>query len=157
MIVYLGLRASNKLNKRVSELRLTLIMIDKIKTLLTYSGCTTDDIIKQLRCDDELHNLVFIEKCSELIRSSNTSVAWRTSIEDTATKSSLSLQDRAHLISIGSILGAYDAKTQIAKLDLITEFIKKNLENATVKAKDNAKLYRTLGVLCGIGTVIMFM
>jgi stage III sporulation protein AB len=55
------------------------------------------------------------------------------------------------------MLGQTDINGQISKVKLTQEFIEKQIEEATVDENKNQKLYKSLGVLCGLTLVIILI
>ncbi len=56
-----------------------------------------------------------------------------------------------------SYCGKTDKKGQISEIEITNNFIEKQIEKAENEKNKNAKLYKSLGVICGIGIVIIFI
>lgn len=157
-MTYLGITASKNLSQRVTELRLILILIDKINTSLLYKQTYTKDLIDELSENEQFGKLYFLENCkNSLQENADISIAWKESLKLASNCLHLEKEDMNLLKSIGNIIGAYDAKSQVDELNLVSDFIRKNLESATNKYQTQGKLYRTLGILSGIATAIVLI
>lgn len=155
---YLGITASLKLSKRADELRIILLMIDKIKTCLAFEKAHTKDIIAKLCSQSEFSKLCFLNDCRNILsENSDISRAWKCSVENSSKQLHLEKSDLSLLISIGNILGSADSKSQTDELNLLAGFLNKNLESALTAYNTQGRLYRSLGVLSGIGIAIVLI
>lgn len=66
-------------------------------------------------------------------------------------------EDKEVLKMFGKLLGKTDKKGQISEIEITNSFIEKQIEKAENEKNKNAKLYKSLGVICGIGIVIIFI
>ena len=57
----------------------------------------------------------------------------------------------------GKLLGKTDKKGQIGEIEITMEFIEKQIDKAELEKNKNSKLYKSLGILCGLGIVIIFI
>ncbi|MCI8832759.1 MAG: hypothetical protein HFJ18_03035 [Clostridia bacterium] len=57
----------------------------------------------------------------------------------------------------GKILGQTDLQGQIGKVKLTLDFLETQIQHAQTEENKNKKLYKTLGVLTGMGLVIILI
>lgn len=57
-----GILLSDRLNKRVKELELTLVFLDKLKTCLTYQNLPTNEMIELLAEDPSCKSLAVSDR-----------------------------------------------------------------------------------------------
>ncbi len=156
--VYLGITASLKLSKRAEELKTILLMIDKIKTCLAFEKAHTKDIISKLCGQSEFSKLYFLNDCRNILsENADISRAWKISVENSYKQLHLERSDLSLLTSIGNILGSADSKSQTDELELLAGFFNRDLESAVTAYKTQGRLYRSLGVLSGIGIAIVLI
>ena len=81
--------------------------------------------------------------------------SWNESIE--TTKTSFDMEDIKIIKSFGKLLGKTDIKGQINEIELTKSLIEKQIEKADHEKEKNSKLYKTLGITCGIGICIILI
>ena len=81
--------------------------------------------------------------------------AWNKSIEKSNTY--LNKEDIENIKSFGKMLGKTDKEGQVSHLELTKTFIEIQIEKARKEEEKNSKLYKTLGVLCGLALVIILI
>lgn len=69
----------------------------------------------------------------------------------------LSKEDICRLKELGETMGYQDQKMQLANIDLYIDRLSESIEEDRMKMKDTMKMYRTLGVLSGLASIIVFL
>lgn len=73
------------------------------------------------------------------------------------TRKGFNNEDIKIIKSFGKLLGKTDIKGQINEIELTLKLIEKQIENAENEKEKNSKLYKTLGITCGIGICIILI
>ena len=73
------------------------------------------------------------------------------------TRKGFNNEDIKIIKSFGKLLGKTDIKGQINEIELTLKLIEKQIENAEKEREKNSKLYKTLGITCGIGICIILI
>ena len=60
-------------------------------------------------------------------------------------------------MTFGKILGQTDLQGQLGKVKLTLDFLETQIQQAQAEENKNKKLYKTLGVLTGMGLVIILI
>lgn len=108
--------------------------------------------------EDEFSAFSFLNDCESKLKSNaNIALVWKSSVVGSADRLHLDKSDLRLLISIGEILGSSDSHSQAEEFGLLSGFIGKNLESASAAYSSYGRLYRSLGVLCGIGAAIVLI
>lgn len=155
---YIGFSISGRFEKRVKQLELSLIMLQKIKVYLEFEKTPTRTIIKNLAKSQSLEGLVFLKKCDEMLEDNiNFPVVWMESLELSKTELAFEEDDYMALAQLSEVIGAYDAIAQTGGISILEKQIKAQLEDATEKNKTTGKLYRSLGVMGGLATAILML
>lgn len=81
--------------------------------------------------------------------------AWEHSIEIAQTD--LTSDDINVIKDFGKTLGQTDLQGQLSKTKLTLEFLDKQIQEAQIDESKNKKMYKTLGVLTGLGLVIILI
>lgn len=155
---FMGIVRGRALEQRVIELKQSLIMVEKLQTCLRYERMPTKELIGQLARLDGLESLRFIKECDEQMqKNGNFPKLWKESIENSRNRMDLNSADRELLKRIGDVVGGTDADGQISGLGLIGQMLSQALGQAEEERKQKGTLYRSLGVLCGIGIAILLV
>ena len=152
-----GISMSQALSKRVRELKLVLVFIDKLKTHIQWGKTPTKQAITELAKDRRFLPLLFLkETAKNLASSGNFPLIWRQAVSDKSKSMQIDHSDTEYISGIANILGSSDEVGQINALTLTETMIKQNLEIATRKKEVYGKLYNSLGVLTG-GIIAIFL
>ena len=73
------------------------------------------------------------------------------------TRKGFNNEDIKIIKSFGKLLGKTDINGQINEIELTLKLIEKQIENAEKEREKNSKLYKTLGITCGIGICIILI
>lgn len=83
--------------------------------------------------------------------------SFSTVVTDMETKLNLKKEDIEMFLSLGSVLGTSDRNDQQKNFNLIFNEIDGLIEDAKAEREKNEKLYKTFGVITGIGIVILLV
>ena len=97
---------------------------------------------------------IFI-KASQNMKEETAEEAWDKSIETSSTY--LNKEDIENIKNFGKMLGKTDKEGQVSHLELTKTFIEIQIEKARKEEEKNSKLYKTLGVVCGLALVIILI
>ena len=64
-------------------------------------------------------------------------------------------EDRQAIKTMGKLLGKTDIDGQISEIDLTEAFIETKISDAIKEKEKNEKLYKTLGMVTGLGIIII--
>ena len=81
--------------------------------------------------------------------------AWEKSID--SSNIMLLQDDKEALKSLGKLLGKTDIEGQISQIRLVNNFLDIQIEEATESKNKNEKMYKKLGLIVGIATVIVLI
>ena len=81
--------------------------------------------------------------------------AWEYSIDISQT--ALKQEDLNIIKDFGKTLGQTDLQGQLSKTKLTLQFLEKQIEESQLEENKNKKLYKTLGVLTGVGLVVILI
>ncbi|MDD6236299.1 MAG: stage III sporulation protein AB [Clostridiales bacterium] len=145
---------SSNLSKRVNELENSILLLEKMQTYLRYSKIPTSELIRALAYNENFTALTFLKVCSQKIEQGEAfPEAWKSGIflwKDTR----MNEKDKEILSGVSDILGSSDYESQVNSLGLTAALLEQNLKEALAAKNTTGKLYRSLGVLIGIGMAI---
>lgn len=150
---YIGIVKAKTYENRVIELNKfeNALVMFKSKIEFTYEPLKNifGDISKLIYKDEKnIFNLTI--KKEKDINSS-----WNEAIDEL--KINLNNEDKEIIKMFGKLLGKTDIKGQINEISLTQNLIEKQIEKAEVEKCKNVKLYKTMGVVCGLGICIILI
>ena len=152
---YLGMLKSKTYENRVIELRNLQSSLNMFKTKIEFTYEPIKDIF------EEISNIIYKEKeniffsTAKKLSEKNITLSWYEAIEDT--KENFTKEDKEVLKSLGKLLGQTDKTGQIREICLTENLLKMQIEKAEIDKNRNVKLYKTLGIVSGLGISILFM
>ncbi len=152
--VICGFLKSYRLSLRESVLEEAVTMIRLMEIELAYNAPDTVEMLRRICSKQKLKKIGFIKKCIDSTGEKPFSEAWNMALYSDSSLC-LDTEDKSVLDMIGSHLGSTDMAGQLAGLKNVESRLLLRLEDARIKSKKESGLYRTLGVLAGIGTVII--
>ena len=149
---YLWIDKAKTYNLRVSELKKIKNALNYFKSKIefTYEPIKEilDGISKSVYRDED--NIFKIAR--DNMKLENISIAWNNAIES---EEKIIEEDKEILKMFGKLLGKTDKKGQINEINLALEFINNQIEKAEQEMQKNTKLYKSLGLIIGVGIVII--
>ena len=85
----------------------------------------------------------------------DTSIIWKNAVDETA--NCLKNEDKEVLKMLGKMLGKTDKAGQINEIDIVSKFLDKQIEDSEEDKRKNEKLYKTLGIVCGLTLAIVLV
>lgn len=150
---YIGILKSKKYENRVLELNKfeNALVMFKSKIEFTYEPIKEIflDISKIIYNNENNFFKSTIEEKSDIYE------AWCKSID--MNKNNLSLEDIEVIKMFGKQLGKTDLKGQVYEIELEQSLIKRQFEEAEVEKNKNVKLFKSIGVILGIGICIILI
>ena len=150
---YIGINKANIFTLRVTKLRNLKSGFNIFKTKLEFSY----EPIKE--CFLEISKIIYKEKNNIFksyvtnLENDNFEDAWELSVAENSY--GFSKEDILLINGFGKMLGKTDVKGQLNEINLADEFLDKQIFEAEEKKKKNDKLYKSLGIIMGIGIVII--
>ena len=149
---YLGLEKSSMYEKRVLELQRIKSGFNFFKSKIEFTYEPIKEILEEISnsiYEDE--NNIF-GKTNKYIKDSNLNYAWEKAISE---ENKITNEDKEVLKMFSKLIGKTDKKGQISEINLSLNFIDMQIQKAEDSKKKNAKLYKSLGTLIGIGIIII--
>lgn len=152
---YIGILISMKYKSRVKELKemKTLLTIFSTKIKLTYEPIP--QIFEELGKKENSNISYIFKKASENMKEMQAGKAWINALEMKNTN--LKKEDIEILKGLSTLLGKVDLEGQISEIELVDNFLDKQIEKAEEESKKSEKMYKTLGITAGLAMVIIFI
>lgn len=153
-----GIFLSDRFSQRVNELRLSIDLVDRMKSHLQYRNTPTKQMIRELAEYPVFEKLQFLPKCRKRLESGERfPEAWRAAITETSARQHFTKEDKTVLLSLGDIIGSAQTGSQISSIELTKALLESNCREAVEEKQKQGKLYRNLGVLSGIAVSILIL
>ncbi len=153
--VIIGLCNSKYLKINIQQIEKIIYLINWIITEIRYSKTDIKSMFYNISLNENFNNLEFLQYLKKYIEVEPFPKAWQLSIEEW--NCHISTYDKELLKSLSNIIGASDSKGQILALKHIVARFEENLKLAQKNYSSKGKLSRSLGILIGAATFIIFI
>ncbi len=131
-----------------------LLLIKGLAVQIRYTNAEIGDILTSAAKNEEYKDLYFVCKCGKPDEKGNFHLLWGEGIKK---QPFLTAKDRELLNMLGDSLGQTDTEGQLSFLEMYEELIKRNLEQAAKDYAEKGRMYRSVGLLCGLAVGIMVL
>ena len=152
---YLGLNKSKAFYKREVELKKLKNALNIFKTKINYTYETIGEIFKEISKLEYYDEDNIFKKSIELLDKDGLGMAWDKAVMQC--KNHINEEDKEILKMLGKTLGKTDKEGQISEIELVSQFLNKQILVAEEVRNRNEKMYKTLGVTIGLTLVIIFI
>lgn len=152
--VLCGFFKSYKLAVREKALEEVTQMLREMYIELSYNSPDTKELLIRIASKKDFKHLGFLNECTDRLSFEPFPTAWGNSLKSEKTSCFLS-EDIQILGDLGKLLGTTDIEGQLAGIKALENRISLKLERARQNVLKEASLYRTLGILAGIGAVVI--
>lgn len=151
----IGTLISKKYVKREEQLKEIKTALNMFKSKVKFTYEPVGEIFKEISYKYEGVTSNLFKLASENMRKHSAGEAWSKAIDLTYTE--LTKEDKNVLKSLSKTLGKTTAEGQICEIELTDNFLDLQIEDARSERTKNEKLYRTLGIISGLGFVIILL
>jgi stage III sporulation protein AB len=144
-----GFHRSGELKSRERLLREILSLLESMATQIRYRALPLGELFGAMKSDGE-----FITAVHEKAAYQNWRGAWVAAAQSFP---ELTDGDKEVLCSIGNALGGSDTAGQVAMLELNKELLSARLKDAAQNYSKKGVMYRSVGILSGLGLGIVVL
>ena len=151
--IYIGILKSRSYENRVIELNKfqNALVMFKSKIEFTYEP------LKNIF--EDISNVIYGDDCNifsyTIQNDNNINESWKKAVDKI--NSNFSKNDKEIIKMMGKLLGKTDIKGQVSEIELTKELIQKQIEQAELEKNKNVKLYKTMGIVLGLGICIILI
>ena len=151
----IGIIYSNKFKKRVDELKDFKTALNMLKTKIRFTYAPLKEIFEDISnsLKSKTSN-VFFNICKNM-KTCDVAESWTRSLQETETN--ITKEDKQIISGFGKMLGKTDLDGQLNEIELSLNFLESQIEKAEEDKRKNVKLYKSLGVIVGVGLVIILL
>lgn len=151
----IGIVKSRKYADRVKELMEFKNALNIFKSKINFTYEPIPEIFDQIS-ENMSSNIGGIFKAASYnMHFKSAGEAWNSAIETDILN--LNNEDKNILKTLGKLLGKTDIKGQVNQIELTSSFLDNQIKKAELERQKNEKLYRSLGMILGLGIVIILI
>ncbi len=152
---YIGITISKKYSSRVKELKELLSALNMFEEKIKFTYEPIPDVFFEISQNCSANIGKIFEESSYNMKMMSAGLAWEKAIDESNTK--LTKDDKEILRNLAKMLGKTDLDGQVSEIRLTKKFLETKLQDAQLEKSKNEKLFKTLGVTCGLAIVIILV
>ena len=146
----LGFYESHRLKQRVAHLEHLQSVFEVFETEIRFAKSPIQTILERYQDSYPIFKTCY-ERCQN---GADFPSAWTETVERI---SGLQNEEKRLLLDFGKTFGMTDHSGQLDSCSLMRSHLKRLLEESRYELQKKGKLYRSLGILCGAGIVLIVM
>ena len=147
--------ASN-LSRRVRRIENSISLLGMLYDRLRYLQPPMLGLIAALAGLEQFAGTVYLQRCRGAMSEGQPfPAAWRQGVE--ADRDAVGAGHAQVLLPLGEVLGSVDLESQLTALRHAVSMLESELEQAREHREKYGRLYRSMGVLCGLAVAIVFI
>jgi stage III sporulation protein AB len=152
----IGFLLAKAKTERVNQLRDFLLALNMLEIEIKFAlTALPDAFIKIGKAVDARVGQIFILASSKILHEKMSACqAWQMALKGSESLS-INLEEKEILSKMGSSLGEIDSENQIKNIKFTIEELKRQQTKAEEEKNKSEKLFKSLGVLTGVGIVIL--
>lgn len=152
---YIGILSASKYKNRVVDLKEMQSALNMLGTKIKFTYSPLPDIFEEIS-EHVNPNISHVFRMASIkMDSMNATDAWEQAIDISYTN--LNKEDISTVKGLGKLLGKTDVEGQISEIELVKKFLEIQIDKAENECNKNEKLYKTLGIVSGMGIVIILI
>ena len=152
---YIGILSANRYKNRVVDLKEMQSALNMLETKIKFTYSPLPDIFEEIS-EHVNPNISHVFRMASIkMDNMNATDAWEQAIDISYTN--LNKEDINTIKGLGKLLGKTDVEGQVSEIELVKKFLETQIDKAESECTKNEKLYRTLGIVSGMGIVIILI
>lgn len=152
---YIGFLISKKYLYRFQELNEFKTALNTLKTKIRFTNENLKDLFLELATTYYGNVATFFQSVATNLNTYDATTSWNLALNESPL--SLKSSDKEALKSMGKMLGKTDLDGQLSEIEVTEIFLETQIVDAKKEKDKNEKMYRTLGIVTGIGIVIILV
>lgn len=150
----MGFYFSRRLRLREEQLCEALLLIKELIVQIRYTNAKIGDILKNSAENAAYQNLYFVTDCFLLKENEDFHEIWSEGVKK---QIFLNQRDKELLLALGEHLGETDSEGQLSFLELTEAMLVEQREEAREERGAKGRMYRSVGLLCGLAAGILVL
>ncbi|MCH5200276.1 MAG: stage III sporulation protein AB [Oscillospiraceae bacterium] len=149
-----GIWFSKRLKERERFISSVILLINELTVQIKYTNTEIGAMLKTASQNEAYQALLFVTSCADISENGDFHPLWNDGVKK---QPYLTPADRELLFALGDRLGATDLDGQLSFLELTCEMLKKQQQEASENYRKKGRMYRSVGLLCGLAAGIMVL
>ena len=149
-----GIWFSKGLKERERFISSVILLIKELTVQIKYTNSEIGTMLKQAAQTETYRHLLFVTACKDIAENGDFHPLWNDGVKK---QPYLTSADRELLFSLGDKLGETDLDGQLSFLELTYEMLKKQQQEASENYRKKGRMYRSVGILCGLAAGIIVL
>lgn len=149
-----GVWFSKCLKEREHFISSVILLIKELTVQIKYTNSEIGAMLQHAAQTDTYRNLLFITNCESITENGDFHPLWNDGVKS---QPYLTSADRELLFALGDKLGETDLDGQLSFLELTCEMLKKQQQEASENYRKKGRMYRSVGILCGLAAGIIVL
>lgn len=149
-----GIWFSKRLKERERFMSSVILLINELTVQIKYTNTEIGVMLKTASQNEAYRNLLFIAACENISENGDFHPLWNDGVKK---QPYLTPTDRELLFALGDRLGETDLDGQLSFLELTCEMLKRQQQEASENYRKKGRMYRSVGLLCGLAAGIMVL
>lgn len=142
-----GMYLSKRLKEREGQLCAALLFVKELTVQIRYTNSKICDILKEASSNAAYRKLGFITDCASKSENGDFHGIWSEGVKN---QPFLNQRDKELLLALGERLGETDTDGQLAFLEMTEAMLAAQREDAREDYVKKSRMYRSVGLLCGL-------
>ena len=149
-----GIWFSKRLKERERFMSSVILLIKELTVQIKYTNSEIGFMLKNASQNEAYQNLLFVTSCTNISENGDFHRFWNDGVKK---QPYLTPTDRELLFVLGDRLGGTDLDGQLSFLELSCEMLKKQQQEAAENYRKKGRMYRSIGLLCGLAVGIIVL
>lgn len=144
-----GIYASRLVENRVKFMEQYIMFLTQAKTMINYNAVSVTEILSSVNSIPLVKPL--LDKCLDgLSEGISLEKSWHRAVNSVYARKLFTESDKMLLYSFGDTFGSSDIDGEVTKTELHIALVSERLDNIRQEFASKCKLYRILGMFCGM-------
>ncbi len=152
---FLGILFSKKYSNREKELKEMKSALNMLSTKIKFTYEPIPNLFLEISQKIGGNVGKIFSRAANRMKEESAGEAWINAFSDV--QNNLLEEDVVILKNLGRLLGQTDVEGQISEIEVVNQFLDSQLESARHEKLKNEKMYRTLGIVCGLTIAIILI
>jgi len=151
-----GIYMASGLSKRVGAIENSISLLGMLCDRLRFLQPSMNQLIGAMASMEQFSATGYLVRCRDLLREGHPfPESWQRAVHESTPE--IGKAQAAILLPLGEVLGSTDLDSQLAALGHARALLENRLADARSYRDRHAKMYQSLGVLCGLAIAILFV
>ena len=149
-----GIYFSLRLKKKAEFFEQYIMFLTQVQTMISYGGMSVREILREIR-NIPLAEPILLDTEKYMDNGEAIETAWKKAVGENKKQLHLEKSDKELLEYFGNTFGVSDREGELSKIKLHEELIRERWENLKSEMYAKCRVYRIVGMFCGVMTAVL--